>query len=431
MSADNMSANTRAPVIFFLPFVITFLDSAFAYFANPAGLHVTANAAVPFILLYFFCFDSRSVSLPRGTFIWLCILVASLCLAILTARDMSPHRILEAGSCAAAFFSGYLLCRRAADENQLARWMIALSLVYVVICVIALRGLNPAHFPVNNFYWSQDGLAQARPMVTADSNMQIYYLFPAALVLALPFRLVRMAITAVAVLGGLYVLAQLQTRSGTLAYCGMMALALSAPLWNKELGRTKMLLYPLVGAAGIVVFWPVISQVAGLLLYRFTEDDMASGNGRLGSMLYAFQHLLDPYWWVPRGADEFLQRYGGLPHSNLTAIFLDGGLPGLIAWGALVVVPVGQAAALLLKRKLDAASIMIFIAVAAQPDARSSLAMGRCARWRADTHQDAGGRPACRSAPCNAGRIPCVAHRPRRDHQRPSPSRSLNEPAGA
>jgi O-antigen ligase len=293
------------------------------------------------------------------------LLTASLCLAIVTARNMGTHRFFEVASCIASFYAGYLLWRRATDADQLAWWLIALSLAYVAICLIALTGLDPAHFPVINHYWSQDGFAQARPMVTADSNMQIYYLFPAALVLALPFKPLQIAVTAATVLGGLYILAQLQTRSGALVYGGIVMLTLLAPLWNRELGRSKMLLYPAAAVATCVIFWPTVQHASELLLYRLQEADMASGNGRVESTLFALNHLFEPYWWIPRGADEFLQRYGGLPHSNLTAIYLDGGLIGLIAWVAIVIAPIFQGSRMLLQRRLDAPAIMALIAAIA------------------------------------------------------------------
>lgn len=365
MSGVASSATRIAPVLYALPFAITFLDSVFAYFMIPRGITVTPNALVPFLLAYFALFDSQALKLPGGTLAWLAALAFSFCIAVVTAEGLTPHRILETGSCVASFYAGFLLWRRSSDENQLARWMIALSLVYVVVCLVALAGIAPQYFPIVNHYWSQDGLAQARPMVTADSNMQVYYLFPAALVLVLPFRLWRTALALAGTLGGFYVLAQLQTRSGTLVYVGILMLILAAPLWNRSLGRTKILVYPALAVIGIVLFWPVIHRSFELLLYRFTEADVASGNGRLGSTLYAFQNLFNPFWWIPRGSDEFLRQYGGLPHSNLTAMYLDGGLLGLIAWIALVIAPIVQMTSLLLRRKTDAAATMVWIAAIA------------------------------------------------------------------
>lgn len=365
MSSAPLSVTRAGPVLYALPFAITFLDSAFAYFMIPRGISVTPNALVPFLLAYFALFDARALKLPGGTLAWLALLAFSFCIAVVTAEGLTAHRILETGSCVASFYAGFLLWRRSSDENQLARWMIALAFVYVIICLIALAGIAPQYFPVVNHYWSQDGLAQARPMVTADANMQFYYLFPAALVLVLPFRLWRTALALLGTLGGFYVLAQLQTRSGTLVYVGILMLILAAPLWNQSLGRMKVLLYPAAAVVGVIVFWPVIHHSFELLLYRFTEADIASGNGRLGSTLYAFQNLFNPFWWIPRGADEFVRQYGGLPHSNLTAMYLDGGLFGLIAWIALVIAPIVQMTVLLLRRKTDAAATMVWIAAIA------------------------------------------------------------------
>lgn len=356
-----MSDSDKAPLWCVAPFAVTFLDSALAYFMRPLGLPLTLNAIVPALLLLCMLRNRETLRVPKAPLVLLSLLAFSFLLAIVTANNIGWRRVFETGSCVAAFFAGYVLWRSSSNAEQLGRWLIAFSAIYVAICLVALSGLDPVHFPVKSHYWSQDGLAQARPMVTADSNMEIYYLFPVVLALALPFRVLRTTLTVVTLIGALYVLTQLQTRSGMLVLGGMAALSLIAPLWVRELGRAKTVVYPILAAVAAIAFWPIIYRAAELLLYRFSLNDVVSGNGRLGSTAYAFENLSDPYWWLPRGSEAFEHRYGGLPHSNLTAVFLDGGLTGLVAWLGLVLLPVLQGAGLLLRRRLDPAAAMALI----------------------------------------------------------------------
>jgi O-antigen ligase len=365
--ADMKLGPEKVAWVIALPFAITFCDSAFAYFMRPFGIGITANALIPAVLLYMGLFLGRNIlSISRTYVIWLGVLVWSMSIAVVTAEQVSTHRILEAGSCAASFYSGYLLWRRCNDERQLSMILISLSLLYVAICVVALRTIDPAHFPVTVNYWNMNGVGQARPTkITADANMQFYYLFPAALTLVLPSRLIRTSVAILAAIGTLYILSKMQTRSGVIIFGLVLLMTLAAPIWKRDLGRKKTIIAPIFGLVAAIIAWPIFESLAGALIYRFHDETMASGNGRVGSTLYVFQHLFDPYWWVPRGPDEFLKSFGGLPHSNLTGIYLDAGLLGLLAWIMLVLRPVVKMTSLFFKGRLDSAGVMVLIAASA------------------------------------------------------------------
>lgn len=346
-----------------LPFIITFSDSIFSYFLRPLGFTITANAIVPLVLIVVAVFVAPSVLKISWTYIlWLGVLVLSLSLAAMTAAHVSIYRILEAGGCAVAFYSGYILWRQCHEARQLNLILSSMSLLYISICTIALLKIDPVHFPITETYWSMDGVEQARPRLTADANMQFYYLFPAALALVLPARFLRTSVAIVAAIGTLYILSMLQTRSGVLVFVIVLLLALAAPVWKSDLGRGKSIALAMFGAILVVGAWPMIGKLTAALFYRFQDSTMASGNGRIDSTLYIFEHLLDPYWWIPRGPDEFLRRFGNLPHSNLTGIYLDGGLLGLIAWAMLVVRPLAKGTFLFFSHRLDSVAVMALIA---------------------------------------------------------------------
>ncbi len=346
-----------------LPFAITFSDSIFSYFLRPLGFTVTANTLVPLVLMMVAAFVTPSVLRISWTYIlWLGALVLSLSMATATAAHVSIYRILEAGGCAVAFYSGYILWRQCHETKQLNLLLSTLSLLYIFICVIALLKIDPVHFPITETYWSMDGVEQARPRLTADANMQFYYLFPAALALVLPARFLRTSVAIVAAVGTLYILSMLQTRSGVLVFVLLLLMTLAAPVWQADLGRGKSIALTVCGVIVAIAAWPMIEKLMAALLYRFQDSTMASGNGRVDSTLYVLEHLLDAYWWIPRGPDEFLKRFGSLPHSNLTGIYLDGGLLGLVAWVMLVVRPLAKGMFLFFLNRLDSVAVMALIA---------------------------------------------------------------------
>lgn len=346
-----------------LPFAITFCDSAFSYFMRPFGFTMTANVVIPLVLLVIGLFLGASVLRIAPTYVlWLSVLVLGLSMAVVTARNVSNHRMLEAGGCAVAFYSGYILWRQCGEAKQLTMILSTLSFLYISICVIALLKIDPVHFPLTVNYWNMDGVGQARPRVTADANMQFYYLFPATLVLVLPTKILRTSVAIAAAIGTLYILSMLQTRSGVIVFGFILFLTLAAPAWKPELGWEKTIAIPVLGMIAAIAAWPVIEQLTAALLYRFHDSTMLSGNGRVGSTLYFFDHLLDPRWWLPRSADEYVKRFGQFPHSNLTGMYLDGGLLGLIAWCMLVLRPLLKGVVMFFANRLDAVAVMALIA---------------------------------------------------------------------
>jgi hypothetical protein len=72
------------------------------------------------------------------------------------------------------------------------------------------------------------------------------------------------------------------------------------------------------------------------MIRRFTTSDLSTFWGRIHSLTYLFEHLLDPSHWVPKGQGHFLSLYGNYPHSSPTSIYLMGGIFGLCGWILLV-----------------------------------------------------------------------------------------------
>ena len=173
----------------------------------------------------------------------------------------------------------------------------------------------------------------ARPEVTTDQNFQIFYLFPAGLLLALRNTTLQLiGIFCIAVIS-VYALGQLQTRSGALVLGGSMVF--SAIVGMRAQGKIDLRLVFVVflGFVLMIVFMDKILVYGELLVKRFTVDDFDTLDNRTDAFMFTFKKLFNPEWWVPQGYRLYRAETGmGLPHSNITAVFVEAGLLGLIGW---------------------------------------------------------------------------------------------------
>jgi hypothetical protein len=287
----------------------------------------------------------------------------SFMLGLITAPEVNALRVNQALGMFVAYVSGYLVFRWVDDVDTIGQLLMFVVGAYVCVCLIALLKIAPAYFPLEIEYWSLNGIPQSRPAVTTNQNFQVFYLFPCALLLALPFRVLRFAIVAALVLGSLYILSQLQTRSGLITFGGGVLLALMSPLWTRDLGRRKLIWISVAGICGALMMAPLIMNQASLVIYRFTNDNYATGLGRLVGFLYLFEHLGDPDWWLPQGSSEIIARTGDFAHSNITSMFLNGGIVGLVGWFVVVVYPIFRLTQFFLRRQLDAAATLVWCAL--------------------------------------------------------------------
>ncbi len=321
--------------------VIIFTDSLINYFLRTFLMPLPVNTLVilPFFVLFLLKRLPWVLPGPK-TLIWLLVAVVGYAVGVFSAPDITAHRFLEIASALLAFMVGYGFFRNNNDEDALARIFLFITLVYVIVCLIALSRSLPSIFPVVDQIWSQKGILQRRPEITTDQNFQVFYLFPAALLLALPYKAKRFVLIIFTVISSLFILAKIQTRSGTLIFLGAAFLALVSPVFVKSLGRKKMAILPVLGFVGIIAAMPLIVNSADLLIYRFFHTDYRTGLGRLYSFLYLFEHIGNPFWWLPQGNESFIAATGNKPHANITAAFLEGGILGLSSWVALVLVPI-------------------------------------------------------------------------------------------
>ena len=375
-----LTSNFKIPPVGFcaIAFAVLLCDSAFSYFTRPIIGFTAVNIDVPIILLIITAGWSYRSFVPPA---WAVIAIACMSVGFIIGIyniglhdkvDFNSYRFIPLFSAIAAFLLGFFSFRWHNNIETYSKAFAWIGIIYSVICVVALLGLAPRFFPVINSLWSDNGIIRKRPEVTTDQNFQIFYLLPGVLLLALPFRLVRGTIASLLTVAALYSLAQLQTRSGTFALFATILLCTIAPFWTPSLGKEKVFWLPALSLLVALINLDLIVESSSLLIERITNlqsdtsFDYSTGIGRLSSFLYLFDHLSDPTWWVlPQGYNEFFKLHNTIPHSNITAMFLEAGIFGLLGWIILFLVPVIKLSILFFKKRLDELATLIFIGTVA------------------------------------------------------------------
>jgi hypothetical protein len=352
-----------AGIIGLLAFAWILLDSFISYFVSTlTGLQLPITAVLPLILFAIVLkWGTRSVMPPKAIAFAIAIGCVGFVLGPLLVIDIRPYRFIEIIGVLCTFAIGYFAMRWRTDERPIVTMFLVVTGLYVITCIAALHEISPRLFPVLNQEWSYRSIVVLRPEVMTDQNFQAFYFIPAALILALPFRPLRFSIALLLFVGGMYVLAKLQTRSGTLILLGTMLMCLAAPIWNASLGRGKVLALPLLLAGvGALAYQQIVSE-GGLLLARLLETSYETGYERLTSLTYTFQNVYYPSWWVPHGNKDFVEQYCIVPHSNVTAMFLEGGIAGLYLWVGVFLAPMAFLLRRFLRGQLDPLGTLIFL----------------------------------------------------------------------
>lgn len=339
------------------------LDSLLTYFVkNWTGFLPPVNLLLIVVLLVIvIAWGVRSLLPPANVSILLFIAILATLSARVIHNELSLNAIGEIVLSLAVFLTAFFTFRWSSNAAIFSNLFLVVGISYVVVCTIALLRVAPAIFPLVNAEWSNNGVIELRPEVTTDQNFQIFYFLPIAILIGLPFKMVRSILILVGIVGALFVLAKLQTRSGVLVFLGVIALGILAPLWTKVMGRKKIVLLPILIVIAVATNIEMIIQAGSLMLARSNDVSDNTAYSRLLAFMFTFEHLADPEWWLPRGTQEFINRFGYLPHSNITAFFVEGGLMGLVMWIGVFVLPLAVLVQLFVRRELDVLATLVML----------------------------------------------------------------------
>lgn len=345
-----------------LAFAAVLFDSLFTYYLSTAGYFVPVNSILILLLIGLIVLSKgRSLTMAITPAVLLFIAIMSFIVGIVLNPQVENVRVLKLGAAICAFFIGISCARNLNNVDRFADLCLLIGIAYCITCSLALLKLLPSVFPLTLSLGFNNGVQVVRPEVTTDQNFQILYLLPSILVIALPFQLKRFLLTLCCISLSFFVLTQLKTRSGLLVFVGTLLLCLSAPILSNTLGgKKKSILIPILILIVFMLFFPAIAGFSTGAIDRFAGS-YHTFHGRILSISYLFQHLFSPEWWLPMGNSEFIEATGNLPHSNVTAFFLEGGLTGLLAWVGLFFIPLMRLCVAFFKKKLSSLHTILTI----------------------------------------------------------------------
>lgn len=334
-------------------FVVTMLDSLINYFSMHVGRIVPTNAIVP-LLLAVGILRRRLAGRVLPPYYWfaLAIWMFGTSLSVLTVANQTPYRLLEIVGGVVAFLVGYFAVYLEESDKKIATYSVLVAWLYAATCLVALLGLAPVYFPMKVGLWSLNGVIIERPEVTTDQNFQVFYLLPIAAILCWRHTRYQAVISFAGSLLALFVLARIQTRSGVLVFLAISIIAAVAPIRLKGMGIPRSLMLSATALVALIYSGKWLNQFTPEMMARFFSTDYATGMGRVESCQYVLEKLADSKYWIAGGNAEFMARAGSVPHCNVTASLLEGGLFGLVSWFLLFALPLSKAWILFLRRKL-------------------------------------------------------------------------------
>jgi len=372
MSWNNQNITKWACVLF----ALVVFDSLFTYLLSPyfGLLPVTViPAALYFIMLVRF---GKAVVPSFSVILWLVLAYLSFALGIFAIPEFGPSRLLTLSGAIVAFLAGYILFKYPPRPTRLSFFVMGLGGAYAIVGSLALLRVFPEVFPIGlSGQWALGGEVYQRPEITTDPNFQVFYVAPVLLGLVGVVGAKRFLIAAGLWILAAYTVAGVQSRSGALIFAAATTILLIDVMRaNKRYrGRLASLIFIASGIL-VLVLLPIVADVAELMYKRLFEVGYRTGEGRLRSFLYLFEHLFEPGWWVPQGNSEFQSRSGGVaPHANVTAFFLEGGLGGLVFWIAVFLVPIYRLGVRWLRNELPVRARIAFFGALVMWVAQMSL----------------------------------------------------------
>ena len=362
-----MQKSTRFIALMAVSWIL--LDSLLTYFISVYFREYThvERAQVNYVLPFFLSIIPlvggwRALVPPGHVAFGLAFLTVGFLMAPLLLPEFAAQHIVSVIGALCAFLAGYSCFRWSENENAPARMLLVIGGLYVIVCLLALFRVAPALFPIIGAAVDPGEIITSRPEVMTDQNFQVFYFIPVVVVLFLPYRFWRFSIAFALSVPAAYVLMRLQTRSGILVFSALGVMSFIEPIW-KGLTRTRrMITLILILLSALYVgsshIGYVLRESRGII-YRFRQADVETAGGRIIALKYLYEHIGEVSYWLPRGNAEFRKQWGILPHSNITAMFLEGGIAGLFMWVVFFVWPAVALAWRFLRRRLDRLETMI------------------------------------------------------------------------
>lgn len=345
---------TRAPFLINIAFITILSDVVLNYFLENFYTRLPVLAVIPVLLFFYILFNDNELrKLKSIYYFYIYIGFIGYSIGLASIDKVPSNRFFEIITAYSAWMVGFLWMMRS-EKNKEDKWRTVLYVtsIHALLCFAALIKVAPHYFPIKTSLWALNRELHERPEITTDQNFQIFYFLPIVGLLLFYRNLNQALLSLIALALSAYALSAIQTRSGLLVLVGAIVSGLVFHIICKggQKGKAIALITLIFCMAFSVVVYKY--DAVSLIIIRFTEENYQTGYGRLHGLLYFFEKVWNPLWWIPRGNDEYKAIAGVIPHSNLTAHLLDGGILGVFSWMGLIVAPTLKLYILQLQRPL-------------------------------------------------------------------------------
>ncbi|MDA8940244.1 hypothetical protein N9H48_07545 [Pseudoalteromonas marina] len=245
-------------------------------------------------------------------------------------------------------------------EDKFKKYLLIVCTFSTLISLISVSEVFPSIFKIESQLHMIEGVLVSRPEVFTDQNFHVMYTF--WLIPLYPFLTSRSqkVLWAVLVLANFYVLSAIQTRSGLLysIFCILIFLHIFGKLKFHQIMLGSIIFFTVLTLLYVLFFDFIVETT---IYSRFTLDN-GTGSHRVESFTFWIYKLFDFSYWVPYGNSEFDYIYGGnIPHANITAFYLNGGIVALVAYFYLIVRPMVLSWVTSYKLKLSAEEMYVVV----------------------------------------------------------------------
>ena len=319
------------------------------------------NSLLPFLVLGAFVMDRRHVSIPVPILVAMAMVGLGLLLGVLAGEPLWKNtKTFVTAVC--GFVIGYKAIVGANNLRSFINLLSWMGLLYAVVCLLAVLGVNKTLFPVSYLEGFDNGVLVRRAEITTDQNVQIYYLFPLMMIFALKQNILKNICFALLTLGAIYTAIKMETRSGLLLLVVGFAMFSLLPVWYKERrGILRLASFTVVAVMALILNLSLLNDSVDVVARRFQVDNLGTLWGRIYSALFLYERVWNPLWWIPKGLKTFSDLHGVFPHHAPTFIFLQAGIFGLAGWFILIALPIFRSIKLIFKKRFDITEATIMV----------------------------------------------------------------------
>lgn len=301
------------------------------------GLTISTNRVLLVLVTPLVIYHIRAIRLTNIEATVFFMTLLSFVLGVIFLDEFDTSEIISIVGVVFPFLLGVILSKYYQGEF-FKKFLLYIAIFPAIISLVAVTNILPQAFIVVNQLHLVEGELIKRPEVFTDQNFHIMYVFWLIPLIRFVSGKLDLFIWFSLVVINLIILSAIQTRSGLLYF--LFCSVLFVYVYQVFKFKHGLVFIVLLSFVSLFFIDSIIGLVSETTIYGRFSQNTETGSHRIESFTFWIYRLLDFEYWTPYGNSEFDQIYGGnIPHSNITAFYLNGGILALIGYFYLVLVP--------------------------------------------------------------------------------------------